>query len=642
MRAFRSSNTGRWLILVLFGAAIRTVPATASKKDEGVKAIITGQVSAYDRAHALLEISNSTQDTRPGESLEKARTALVFAEEAGELPLIHEVQRRIRDLEHRFGAQDNFLHSAITAMRTAQRMGDERAMAEDLAEIALAYRGMGQTHRAIEEGTRSLLLYQRLGDTLAIAHTRIRLVSDLAAAGQVKEALEMGRTAQHLMEGLKDEQGQAESWLVLGEILADQGRYGDALPCLAKARIYLDRSGEPTLRARTLLGLIACDIRSGLLKEAEADLAIVKELIGAQDLRVHRPRYLELLSRFDEAQGDLTGALGALRNAMSLKDSLMDAQVARRMAGLQALYLLNNKERDNTLLRRQNAMNEAIIEAERRRNRGMWIALTVLVATLMILGLAAYSKWRTLRRIRLKNAIIRRQSDEIHAKNLELQRQNARLEESMISEEEKDLLLREIHHRVKNDLQIVNALMRLQTAFLNDPQVDRAMEDCQRRVGTMALVHDQLYRSHDLQHVGLRDHLHSVALNVLKAFSLEERVHLVMDVEIESLPVEELVPLGLILNELLTNTAKHTFANTKGGRINVALRGDGTDGHIFTYADEGGWSDEDRSYQSGTFGFELMQALAGQMNGRITVLRGERTVFELHFGPKDEALRAAS
>ncbi|MCB9169300.1 MAG: sensor histidine kinase [Flavobacteriales bacterium] len=632
-------RTTRFALLVL--CLSLWLPIHASKQEDGAKAVLKGHASASERAWALMDLSSALQDTRPGESLENARTALLFAQRTDDLQLLHTVQRRIRDLEHRFGAEDNFLGSAIAAMHTAQQMGDQRAMAEDIEAIADAYRSIGQTNKAVEEGYRAMLLYQRTGDSLAVARARVAMVPDLAAAGKYKEAMEMGRSAQLVLEATGKTDDVAETWLVMGETLVQQERYGDALPCLMKAWERFRASPDAGLRARTLIGTITCDLEIGQIAAAVKAMQELQVLVAGRDQRVFRPRYFELRSRLSAMQGNASMALQQLRTAVQLRDSTMNAQVARRMAGLQALYQLNNKERDNSLLRQRNAMNEAIILGERRRNRMMWVAVVVLMVTLVMLGVTASSKVRTLRRIRLKNAIIRRQSDEIHAKNLELERQNARLAESLLSEEEKDLLLREIHHRVKNDLQIVNALMRLQTAFLDDPQVDSALEDCQRRVGTMALVHDQLYRSHDLKHVGLSDHIRSLALNVLKAFSLEKEVRLEIDVTVPELTTQELVPMGLILNELLTNTAKHAFAQDRSGSLQIGLHAD-TDGYVFSYSDDGTWPAGDRPYRTGTFGFELMQALAGQLDGHITVLRGERTVFELHFGAQGPALKVAS
>ena len=145
---------------------------------------------------------------------------------------------------------------------------------------------------------------------------------------------------------------------------------------------------------------------------------------------------------------------------------------------------------------------------------------------------------------------------------------------------EKEVLLKEIHHRVKNNLQVISSLVSLQADGLADPTLRDLFQDVRDRVRSMALVHEKLYQSANLARVEFADYARSLlALPLAGPRRRRGRVRLTLDLEPVSLSVETAVPCGLILNELVSNALKHAFPGGRGGEVAVALHA-GPDGRV--------------------------------------------------------------
>ncbi|MBP6391005.1 MAG: ATP-binding protein [Flavobacteriales bacterium] len=614
----------------------------ASRQEKGHQARLTGVADARQRAEVLLELSNTLEVSRPSECLAHRRSALGFAEQGQDERQLHRVLEALRESELAMSSYDALLGTTLRALEVSQALKDEMGIADDLQWLSKVYRLIGQPQQAMEACQQALALAQIAGDPGRVADAHLRLMHCLGANEQYAKAYEHGELAGSIYTGLGDRKGLAQRWLIGGELMLAQGRSADALPYLVKAQRDLSLpDGDPVV-IQLRQDLVEAHIGLGDLRLAAAHMDSLRALIAGRKDRENRLAYHELAFQLADAQRDPVRALSELRQLVALKDSLLNVQTARQLAGMQTLYQLNNKERDNRSLRERNAMNEAVIAGSSRRNRTMAYLVVVLSVLVVALSIMGRLNLRSMGRIRLKNKIIHKQSQEIHEKNLALQRQNTRLTETLISEEEKDLMLREIHHRVKNDLQIVNTLLRLQTAHLEAPGLQQALEDCQRRVGAMAMVHDQLYRSADLKDVSTLEHVRKLAESVLRSFSAEHRIEASVDSDVGPLPVEMLIPLGLLLNELLTNSVKHAYPGQVSGKVHIAMTLVRPGVCRLRYADNGTGFQGEHSFRSGTFGHDLVQALAGQLNGQLRIYRSDGTTYELEFPLGEQALRRAS
>jgi PAS domain S-box-containing protein len=198
---------------------------------------------------------------------------------------------------------------------------------------------------------------------------------------------------------------------------------------------------------------------------------------------------------------------------------------------------------------------------------------------------------------------------------------------------EKEALLKEVHHRVKNNLQVICSLLSLQAAQLTDPVASAALSESQNRVLSMALVHEELYQSGDLAHIPLAAHIENLCAYLYQAYGVGPgRVQLHLDVAAVSLDLHRAVPCGLIINELVTNALKHAFPGARPGRVCVGLKAEGPNRYTLAVADDGiGLPPELDIHRASSLGLQLVADLTQQLRGSLAVTRHGGTTFTITF-----------
>ena len=197
---------------------------------------------------------------------------------------------------------------------------------------------------------------------------------------------------------------------------------------------------------------------------------------------------------------------------------------------------------------------------------------------------------------------------------------------------DKDVLLQEIHHRVKNNLQIVSSLLHLQTDQAAQPTVKAVFKEAQRRVLSMALIHESLYRSPNLAQVNLAEYIETLCTHVFRSFGVDgAQIKLVTRLEPVALGLDQAVPCGLILNELLSNALKYAFPSGRTGQITLTLSAPTGQVHL-QVADNGvGLPPPMETAPARPPGLGLVSMLAKQLKGEVVVERGEGAAFQLTF-----------
>ncbi len=198
---------------------------------------------------------------------------------------------------------------------------------------------------------------------------------------------------------------------------------------------------------------------------------------------------------------------------------------------------------------------------------------------------------------------------------------------------EKEVLLKEIHHRVKNNMQVISSLMALQANELQDASMREVLQDVTHRVRSMAMVHEKLYQSADLARVEFADYAQTLLNYLWRAQGAASLgVRLTTDLAPVSLPVNAAVPCGLILNELVGNALKHAFSGPNGGRVTVSLCNDATGRVRLGVRDNGtGLPPELDWRQAKSLGLRLVQMLAGQLHATVETKSDKGTEFMITF-----------
>jgi len=198
---------------------------------------------------------------------------------------------------------------------------------------------------------------------------------------------------------------------------------------------------------------------------------------------------------------------------------------------------------------------------------------------------------------------------------------------------EKDVLLKEVHHRVKNNLQIIASLLRMQAQNFPNPELSAALRDSQNRVESMALIHEQLYESGDLREVDVAHNASMLISHLLHSFGVDP-ARVTGRVQMEPLPlsVGQAIPVGLILNELVSNALKHAFPEARQGAIVVEGRADRDEVHLSVRDDGIGLpANLDIEKTEGSLGLRIVSILVRQLKGSLHVARSNGSVFRIRF-----------
>jgi two-component sensor histidine kinase len=222
-------------------------------------------------------------------------------------------------------------------------------------------------------------------------------------------------------------------------------------------------------------------------------------------------------------------------------------------------------------------------------------------------------------------------------RNTELVHMNQKLTEHMTElqnlNQRQEALLTEIHHRVKNNLQIICSLLNLQSSKIKDTNITTIFQDSQNRIQAMALIHEILYQSSSLERIDFQVYIHSISKYIFTSLNIPgQHINLVMDIEPIHLDLEQAIPCGLILNELVTNAIKHAFPGQKQGEIKIVFARCLPDHYQLLIQDNGvsishAWHPDD----SVSLGLPLVYELIGQLQGEVVLERNQGTKFTITF-----------
>jgi two-component system, sensor histidine kinase PdtaS len=362
------------------------------------------------------------------------------------------------------------------------------------------------------------------------------------------------------------------------------------------------------------------------LRASQEEVSEQQEALAAsrQTLEVERQRYRELFDLAPEAYL-VTDLYGAIQEANGLAGTLLHL-APPRLIGKPLAVFIAEKDRPafRTLLAQlkdeQSARDWEVRVKPFRSPTFPGALSTTLARTLQgeLVGL----RWL------LRDITRRKQAEEA------LQQVNATLEERVRERTaEVSLLLRESHHRMKNNFQLIASLLDLQADASVDPQVHAVLEKCQHRLQTMALIHERVHQSEDPDRIDVTRYLNTLATQLFEAYSAEgQPVTLSLHLEEVWMPFKTAIPCGLIVNELLSNALKHAFPPGTSGEVAVALRTE-ADGRLsLAVRDTGvGVPAGLDVRQANSLGLQLVSLLTEQLGGTLELDRRQGTTVALTF-----------
>ncbi|MDX1719884.1 MAG: sensor histidine kinase, partial [Salegentibacter mishustinae] len=246
---------------------------------------------------------------------------------------------------------------------------------------------------------------------------------------------------------------------------------------------------------------------------------------------------------------------------------------------------------------------------------------TIYTVALIIGALLLALLYRNYRLKQSSNQKLRALNGELAEKNVLLDQRNA----------ENELLLKEIHHRVKNNLEMVKSLIALQSAQIDDPATKDAMIASQNRVQSMGIIHQKLYQGTNLGSIEMKDYFLNLGEGILDSFNAEDQVKIECAMDNLELDIDTAVPIGLIVNELLTNALKYAFPKQQQGVINISLEKSSNQNLRLEVTDNGVGKTAGLAPRGTGFGSQLVQLLTLQLNGKMREHNNKGTHIEFDF-----------
>jgi len=207
--------------------------------------------------------------------------------------------------------------------------------------------------------------------------------------------------------------------------------------------------------------------------------------------------------------------------------------------------------------------------------------------------------------------------------NIKLHNQN---EIVIAQSNEKTVLLQEIHHRVKNNLQVISSLIRLQSRETEDTNAKMLFETSVNRIQAMALIHEKMYQGENLSKINIEEYLNGLASDIFRSYFDETKINFIIKSELEIIGNRTIVPLALIFNELITNSLKHAFIGIDEGNISIEIKLDTADCFTLDYFDSGKWK---AKVKPTSFGLELVETFTEQLDGTLKRISDDKgTLFQ--------------
>jgi two-component sensor histidine kinase len=337
-----------------------------------------------------------------------------------------------------------------------------------------------------------------------------------------------------------------------------------------------------------------------------------------------RDTYL-LLFQVDSAQGQYLSAIRHFQLHKLLNDSIFNETKSRQIEEFQIQYETEKKEKDIALLQNESALQQSRLhEANLARNITFGGGFLLLV----ILGLL-YNRYR----------LKQRSNRQLELQQIEINQTNRSLQNLV---EEKELLLREIHHRVKNNLQIVMSLLNTQSAYLQNDAAVTAIRDSQQRIHSISLIHKKLYQSNNIARINMPVYIQELVDYLRDSFGTGQSIRFEMNIAPIDLDVTQAVPIGLILNEAISNAVKYAFPDHRSGLISISMEHGEADQFKLMIADNGiGLPPGFDPQQSASLGMSLMRGLSKQLHGSFD-LRNERGLRISVILANDKAFQASA
>jgi two-component system, sensor histidine kinase PdtaS len=563
-----------------------------------------------------------------------ARKAVKFANKSEFVnwqPKFHEMKGRIHANLLELDSASYHFDKALNGYTSIQ---DKKGQATTLFKIGWVYKKRGLLENAMQCDLKALHLMESINDKAGIAGANTRISEDLCRQERFQEALDYALKNIDFCKKYKLNEELVFSYTNAGSAAIGMSNF-------KKSFMYFDKA-VALAKELNFNPIYMCDFlnnrgnslkRLGQYSEALIDYENVLKLskqtnyrnayatvtANLGEINLLTGNYQEALKyqlqtvKFQEQDNDLSNltenyghvstiyeklgnyplALEYQKKARIMRDSTAKIESDKTMSSLLAKY--DSEKKENTIAAQKTQLSQ------QRLVQWLSIGVAVLLLGFLLFGYKSYS--------------IRTNTNKLlQAKN----KQN-------------ELLLQEIHHRVKNNLELVKSLISLQSEQIEDAATKDAMVASQNRVQSMGIIHQKLYQGKNLGNVEMKDYFLNLGEGILDTFNLENKIKIECAMEHLELDIDTAIPIGLIVNELLTNALKYAFPEKKSGHISISLSKTAQETLTLQVADNGIGKTKGLAPKGTGFGLQLIKLLTQQLNGEMTEDTANGTSILFHF-----------
>jgi two-component sensor histidine kinase len=551
-------------------------------------------------------------------ALDYAKQGVSLAESTGNKnwqPVLYETRGRMHANLSQLDSANMFYEKAMSGYTA---INNRKGQAAIFHKFSFVNRRKGEFEKAMAADLKALRIMEELNDKEGIARSYEFLSDDLTRQGRLEEALEYAKKCIETSEknNLKDELSYA--FLNGGNVSIAMGKHQESLNYYNKALETAKNNNAPVGHIASItnsrgnaykkllqyqLALNDYNTTLEISKKSNFSAGIFSAIANLGEVNMLMGNYKDALGyqletvQLQEKMGDLSNLTENYRHVSTIYEKMGDYKQALEYQKKTALMndsvssIKSDTAMSRLLTQYETEKKEATISAQQtqlsQQKKLQWLsigALVLLAGFLVFVYSSLRSRSKTNKLLAAKNA-------------------------------ENELLLKEIHHRVKNNLEVVSSLLELQSAQIDDPNTKEAMQDGQNRVHSIGIVHQKLYQGETLGSIEMKDYFINLSESILDSFGAEDRVKVEFAMEKLNIDIDTAVPLGLIVNELLTNTLKYAFPNNQNGSVRIKLEKQ-SGGILHLEVSDNGVGKSGTTHGTG-FGGQLISLLTRQLNGSM-------------------------
>ena len=556
-----------------------------------------------ERNHVLVEIGQDyLNDTKFEEARIFLQLALKRSEETGDKENMFNANDKLIALYDNQGDFASLSKATYANLNLAETMGNKATLA--YAQSALAYHLQTQGNY-----TEALKYYEQSLQLSIESNDENSATADYRDIGEIYQTMGNYQEAENqLQKGLQMASKMENPIGILtylnrslGNIYKAEGRYKEALDYLQRATEEL-RTASSNMALSSLyaeIGMVYTQLQQ--FGPAEKYLDSSQALCEKLNTKISFADYYIGRQLLDSATGNWKDAYNHFRQYTVLKDSTFNREVLGKMVSTQNQY---NDDKKESLIKAQEEKKDIIAQGK--------IDAQLKIRNFTLTGLGA---------VLLFSMVVYRQRNK-------LAKEKKRSDDLL---KDNELLLKEIHHRVKNNLEIVSSLLALQSDLIDNPGIKEAMLEGQNRVHSIGIVHQKLYSGKNLGAIEMKDYFINLSESILESFGAQKRISVECAMDELEMDIDTAVPLGLIVNELLTNSIKYAFPDRQPGKVWIKLQKLDTSVLQLEVHDNGIGKSE--LIQGTGFGGQLIQLLTRQLVGNIKEEINNGTHYTFEFKP---------